>query len=161
MACDFIVLSGGSSVGERDVLVDVVEKLGKVLFHGVQVKPGKPLLLGKIDDKLVLGTPGYPTACLIDGYVFMAPIIRKLGHLPKIQWQKRKAKMSRRVVSTLGRQQFLTVKLREDEAIPVFKESGAITSMAEADGFVEIPANVDLVEKGEEVEVAIFLGVSH
>jgi molybdenum cofactor synthesis domain-containing protein len=58
MKTDFIVLSGGSSVGERDVLVDVVEKLGKVLFHGVQVKPGKPLLLGEIEGKLVLGTPG-------------------------------------------------------------------------------------------------------
>jgi molybdopterin molybdotransferase len=86
----------------------------------------------------------------------MASIIRRLAHLPEIQWQTRKAKMSRRVVSTLGRQQFLTVKLVEGEAVPVFKESGAITSMAEADGFVEIPANVDLVEKGEDVKVALF-----
>jgi len=153
---DFVVLSGGSSVGERDVLVDVVESLGKVLFHGVLVKPGKPLLLGQVDDKLVLGTPGYPTACLIDGYVFMAPIIRKMARLPEKERQKVKAKLSRRVVSTLGRQQFLTVKLKNGEAIPVFKESGAITSMAEADGYVEIPANVDLVEKGDEVEVYLF-----
>ncbi|MEE9151566.1 MAG: gephyrin-like molybdotransferase Glp [Thermoplasmata archaeon] len=153
---DFVVLSGGSSVGERDVLVDVVKSLGKVLFHGVQVKPGKPLLLGLIDKKLVLGTPGYPTACLIDGYVFMAPIIRKLARLPKKKRQKVKAKLSRRVVSTLGRQQFLTVKLRNGEAIPVFKESGAITSMAEADGYLEIPTNVDMVEKGDEVEVYLF-----
>ncbi len=152
---DFIVLSGGSSVGERDVLVDVVENLGKILFHGVQVKPGKPLLLGQIDGKLVLGTPGYPTACLIDGYVFMAPIIRKLARLPKMERQRVKARLARRVVSTLGRQQFLTVKVRNGEAIPVFKESGAITSMAEADGFIEIAANVDLVEKGEEVEVIL------
>lgn len=156
ISSDFIVLSGGSSVGERDVLVDVVESLGKVLFHGVQVKPGKPLLLGEIDGKLVLGTPGYPTACLIDGYVFMAPIIRKLAHLPPKKKQKVPSKISRRIVSTLGRQQFLTVKLEKGMAHPVFKESGAITSMAEADGYVEIPANVDLLEKGDDVEVVLF-----
>jgi molybdenum cofactor synthesis domain-containing protein len=156
LSLDFVVLSGGSSVGERDVLVDVIEDMGKVLFHGVQVKPGKPLLLGLVEEKLVLGTPGYPTACLIDGYVFMAPIIRILGHLPKIERQKVKARISRRVVSTLGRQQFLTVKLNDNEAIPVFKESGAITSMAEAHGYVEIAANVDLIEKGDEVEVFLF-----
>jgi molybdenum cofactor synthesis domain-containing protein len=156
LSYDLVVLSGGSSVGERDVLVDVIENLGKVLFHGVQVKPGKPLLLGEIEGKLVLGTPGYPTACLIDGYVFMAPMIRKLAHLPKKEKQKVPAKISRRIVSTLGRQQFLTVKLDNGEAIPVFKESGAITSMAEADGYVEIAANVDLLEKEDPVEVVLF-----
>jgi molybdenum cofactor synthesis domain-containing protein len=153
---DFVVLSGGSSVGERDVLVDVIKKLGRVLFHGIQVKPGKPLLLGEIDGKLVLGTPGYPTSCLIDGYVFMAPIIRKLAHLPEKEKKKIKAKLSRRVVSTLGRQQFLTVKLENNEVVPVFKESGAITSMAEADGYIELATNCDLVEKGESVEMILF-----
>jgi molybdenum cofactor synthesis domain-containing protein len=156
ISSDFIVLSGGSSVGERDVLVDVIESLGRVLFHGVQVKPGKPLLLGEIEGKLVLGTPGYPTACLIDGYVFMAPIIRKLAHLPPKEKQKVPARISRRIVSTLGRQQFLTVKLEDGMAHPVFKESGAITSMAEAHGYVEIPANVDLLEKDDDVEVVLF-----
>jgi molybdenum cofactor synthesis domain-containing protein len=153
---DLVVLSGGSSVGERDVLVDVIEKLGKVLFHGVQVKPGKPVLLGEIEGKLVLGTPGYPTACLIDGYVLMIPIIRKLARLPKKEKNKVSCKISRRVVSTLGRQQFLTVKIQEGVAAPVFKESGAITSMAQADGYIELAANLDLVEKGEDVEVILF-----
>lgn len=156
LSSDFIVLSGGSSVGERDFVVEVVESLGRILFHGVQVKPGKPMLLGQINDKPVLGTPGYPTACLIGGYIFMAPMIRKLARLPNIKRQNVRARMSRQVVSTLGRQQFLTIKLREGEAIPLFKESGAITSMAEADGYVVIPANIDLIEKGDDVEVVLF-----
>jgi len=153
---DFLVLCGGSSVGKRDLLVDVVENLGRILFHGVQIKPGKSLLLGQINDTPVLGTPGYPTACLIDGYIFMAPMIRKLARLPNIKRREVRARLSRRVVSILGRQQFLTIKLREGEAIPVLRESGAITCMAEADGYVEIPANVDLVEKGDEVKIVLF-----
>jgi molybdopterin molybdotransferase len=86
----------------------------------------------------------------------MAPIIRKLARLPEKKKKKVSATLSRRVVSTLGRHQLLTVKLENGEAHPVFKESGAITSMAEADGYVELAANLDLAEKGEEVEVILF-----
>lgn len=153
---DLVVLSGGSSVGERDVLVDVLLKIGKILFHGVQIKPGKPVLFAIVNDKIVLGLPGYPTACLINGYVFLIPILREIARLPKKVDKIVKAKLSKRVVSTLGRRQFLTVKIENEFAIPVFKESGALTSMSRADGYIEIPENVDLVEKGEEVEVKLF-----
>jgi molybdopterin molybdotransferase len=86
----------------------------------------------------------------------MAPMIRKMARLPRFNPQKLKAKMSRRVVSTLGRQQFLTVRIEGDMAVPVFKKSGAITSLSAADGYVEIAANVDLVEKDEVVELVLF-----
>lgn len=153
---DLIVLSGGSSVGERDVLVDVIKDMGEVLFHGVQIKPGKPILCGKIEDRLVFGIPGYPTSCMTNAYLFLAPTLRKIARLPPKKENIIKAKISKRVVSTLGRHQFLTVMVKEDLAIPVFKESGAITSMANANGYIEIPINVDLIEKGEVVEVKMF-----
>lgn len=153
---DLVVLSGGSSVGEKDVLLDVLLKIGKVLFHGVQIKPGKPVLFAITNNKIVLGLPGYPTACLINGYVFLIPILREIARLPKKDEKTIKAKLSKRVVSTLGRRQFLTVKIIKGEAIPVFKESGALTSMSNADGYIEIAENVDLVEKGEEVNVKLF-----
>lgn len=153
---DLVVLSGGSSVGERDVLLDVLLKIGKILFHGVQIKPGKPVLFAIVNNKIVLGLPGYPTACLINGYIFLIPILREIARLPKKHEKIVKAKLTRRVVSTLGRRQFLTVKVIGKEAIPVFKESGALTSMSNADGYIEIPENVDLLEKGEEVEVKLF-----
>ncbi|MEM2899206.1 MAG: molybdenum cofactor biosynthesis protein, partial [Thermoplasmata archaeon] len=66
------------------------------------------------------------------------------------------AKLSQRVASTLGRHQFLTVRLDGEYAIPAFKESGAITSMAWADGYIEIPSEVEVLEKGEIVEVKLF-----
>jgi molybdenum cofactor synthesis domain-containing protein len=151
--CDLMLFSGGSSVGERDIMLDVLEKQGDVLYHGVAMKPGKPTLFGVIRRQLVFGMPGYPTSCLSNAYVFVAPVLRKMARLPSSPPAAVKARMSKRVVSTTGRTQFLTVKLKDGVAHPAFKESGAITSMAYADGYVVIPADVDLLEKEEEVTV--------
>ena len=151
--CDMLVFSGGSSVGERDIMLDVLDKEGEVLFHGIAVKPGKPTLFGTVGDQLVFGMPGYPTSCLSNAYILLIPAIRRMARLPERVRPLVRAKMSKRVVSATGRTQFLTVKLDKGVAHPVFKESGAITSMAYADGYVVIPADVDIVEKGEEVTV--------
>ena len=156
LACDLVVLSGGSSVGERDVMVEAVESMGEVKFHGIAVKPGKPTLCGVIEGKLVLGMPGYPTSCLTNGYGLLAPALRKLAHLPAVRTGGVEMPMARRYTSTTGRHQYLPVRIEGGEVAPVFKESGAITSMADAEGYIEIPANVDLVEKGERVLVKFF-----
>jgi molybdopterin molybdotransferase len=153
---DLVVLSGGSSVGSRDLLVDVIEGWGHVLFHGVQVKPGKPTIFAVIDGKPVIGMPGYPTSCLINSYLFLEPALRKMARLPARKGATVQAKLSRRMPLSTGRRQFLTVKLEGEEAVPVFKESGAITSIANADGYIEIPENIDLMEKGEPVMVVLF-----
>lgn len=151
--CDVLVFSGGSSVGERDVMLDVLERNGKVVFHGVAMKPGKPTLFGTIGRQLLFGMPGYPTACLSNAYVLLAPVLRKMARLKAPSEKVVEAPMARRVVSTTGRTQFLTVRLEGGKAEPAFKESGAITSMAFADGYIVIPADVDLVEKDETVMV--------
>jgi len=156
LACDLVVLSGGSSVGERDVMVEAVKSMGEVKFHGIAVKPGKPTLCGVIEGKLVLGMPGYPTSCLTNGYGLLAPALRKLAHLPALRTGGVELPMARRYTSTTGRHQYLPVRIEGGEVAPVFKESGAITSMADAEGYIEIPANVDLVEKGERVLVKFF-----
>lgn len=153
---DLIIISGGSSVGEKDVMVGAIESVGKLLFHGIAVKPGKPTLCGIVNGKMVIGMPGYPTSCLTNGYGLLVPLLRKLARLPAAEQRKVRAKMARRTTSTIGRFQFLPVKIENGKAVPVFKESGAITSMSLADGYVEIPENVDLVEKGEDVEVILF-----
>lgn len=156
---DLVLFSGGSSVGERDLLVDVLEEQGRVLFHGVQIKPGKPTLCGKIDKTIIFGIPGYPTSCLTNGYIFVRPVLRKLARLPPVSDTVIQAKLSSRIVSSLGRHHFQTVRLEgmpgEQVAVPIFKKSGAITSMALADGFIEIGSNVDLLEKGDTVEVKL------
>jgi molybdopterin biosynthesis enzyme len=153
---DLVVLSGGSSVGERDVMVEAVEGMGEIKFHGIAVKPGKPTLCGLVQGKLVLGMPGYPTSCLTNGYGLLVPVLRKMAHLPEQRVVGFEHPMSRRYTSTTGRHQYLPVRVQDGEVVPVFKESGAITSMADAEGYIEIPANVDLVEKGEPVLVKYF-----
>lgn len=153
---DLVIVSGGSSVGERDLLIEVIQGMGQILFHGIQVKPGKPTIFAMIEGKPLMGMPGYPTSCLINTYLFLLPAIRKMAHLPPRTGEVVEAKLSRRVPGSVGRKQFLTVRVDGDEAVPVFKESGAITSIAEADGYIEIAENIDLMEKDAPVKVTLF-----
>ena len=156
LAEDVVIFSGGSSVGERDLILDVVSQMGDVFFHGIAVKPGKPTLFGIISGKPVFGMPGYPTSCLSNAYMLLIGPIRRLARLP--EWAPRIARLplGQRVVSTTGRHQFYTVRIVDGQAMPAFKASGDITSMSQADGYIEIPPHVDVVEKGEPVDVRLF-----
>ncbi len=153
---DVLVFSGGSSVGERDLILDVLAARGEVLFHGIAVKPGKPMAFGRVDGRPFFGMPGYPTSCLTNGYALLIPAIRQIASLPP--WSPRVATMplGARVISTTGRHQFYTVRIENGVAVPAFKSSGDITSMSRADGYIEIGEHTDIVEKGEVVEVKLF-----
>lgn len=153
---DVLVVSGGSSVGERDLILDVLRARGDVRFHGVALKPGKPTVFGTIDGKPVLGMPGYPTSCLSNAYALLVPMIRRMARLPAHEPRTVRVPLARRIVSTTGRHQFYTVRLEHGAAVPAFKASGDITSMSQADGYIEIPAHVDIVEAGESVDVKLF-----
>ena len=153
---DLIVFSGGSSAGERDLTLDVLERRGEVLFHGIAVKPGKPTAFGRIDSTPVLGMPGYPTSCLSNAYILLVPLLRKLANLPPHRVVTVSVPAAQRFVSTAKRHQFYTVRIVDGKAVSAFKASGDITSMSRADGYVEIPIQTDAVEEGEMVEVKLF-----
>ena len=153
---DVLVFSGGSSVGERDLVLDVLRQRGEVIFHGIAVKPGKPTAFGRIGGKPVLGMPGYPSSCLSNGYILLVPLLRRIAQLPAYQPRVARLPLGRRIVSPTGRHQFYTVKVTGDGAMPAFKASGDITSMSQADGYIEIPTHTDIVEAGEIVEVKFF-----
>lgn len=153
---DIAVFSGGSSVGERDLLVDAIGARGTIIFHGIAVKPGKPTLFARMGDTLVLGMPGSPTSCLSNAYILLVPLLRAMARLPQSTPQTVVLPLSRRVMSTIDRHQFYTVRIVNGHAEPAFKASGDITSMANADGFIEIPAGVESVEAGTMVAVKIF-----
>jgi molybdenum cofactor synthesis domain-containing protein len=153
---DVLVFSGGSSVGERDLILDVIGRRGEIIFHGIAVKPGKPTVFGVIGGKPVFGMPGYPTSCLSNAYMLLVPALRRMGHLPPHHMRVIQAPVSQRIVSTTGRHHIYTVRIVDGQAQPAFKASGDITSMSQADGYIEIPAQTDIVEKGEVVEVKLF-----
>lgn len=156
LACDLLVFSGGSSVGERDLVLDVLHRRGRVLFHGIAVKPGKPTVFGTIDGTPVFGMPGYPTSCLSNAYMMLIPALRRMARLPPHRAKTIELPIAQRIVSTTGRHQFYTVRVADGQALPAFKASGDITSMSLADGYIEIAASTEIVEKGDIVEVTLF-----
>jgi len=153
---DLIVFSGGSSVGERDLVVDAIRSRGEMIFHGIAVKPGKPTAFARIGGTPFFGMPGNPTSCLSNAYVLLVPFLRATARLPRHEPRTMMAPLGRTIVSTAGRHQFFTVKLRDGTAFPAFKGSGEITSLSEADGYIEIPADTDRVEQGTIVTVIVF-----
>jgi molybdopterin molybdotransferase len=155
-SCDVLVFSGGSSVGERDLILDVIGRKGDIVFHGIAVKPGKPTVFGTISGRPVFGMPGYPTSCLSNAYMLLVPALRAMARLKPRHLATVALPLGQRIVSTTGRHQFYTVRIVDGQAMPAFKASGDITSMSQADGYIEIPAQTDIVEKGEVVEVKLF-----
>lgn len=153
---DIVVFSGGSSVGERDLIRDAVAARGTVLFHGIAVKPGKPTGLGLVDGKPVFALPGYPTSCLSNAHILLVPLLRRIARLPAQLRRTTTLPLAQQVVSTPGRYQFYTVKIVDGRAVPAFKASGDITSMSQADGYIEIAADVAAVEAGTLVDVTLF-----
>ncbi|NQW03196.1 MAG: molybdopterin molybdotransferase MoeA, partial [Acidobacteria bacterium] len=154
--CDLIVTSGGSSVGEHDFVVDMVRGHGEVIFHGIKIKPGKPTVFGRIGASLLLGLSGYPASCLSNAYLLLVPLLRATARLPP--WAPRVVTLplARRITSSPGRLQFYSVRIEGERAVPAFKGSGDITSMAHADGYVTIPAEVVALEAGEAVTITLY-----
>lgn len=152
---DIGVFSGGSSVGTKDLFGEVMEEMGEVYFHGVKTKPGKPTLFGKVEGTPMFGMPGYPTSCLNNSYVYLLPALRKMARLPPKHWVKVKLPMGKEMKSKSDREQFITVRIEEGKAYRVYKQSGDITSMTHADGFIILPIGTNMVSEGEEVEITL------
>jgi molybdopterin molybdotransferase len=153
---DLVVFSGGSSVGERDLIVDAIRKRGEIIFHGIAVKPGKPTAFALLRGTPFFGMPGNPTSCLSNAYILLVPFLRTMARLPPHVPRTIEVALGRAIVSGAGRHQFYTVKLRDGAAFPAFKGSGDITSLSQADGYIEIPADLSRVDEGTTVEVTLF-----
>jgi molybdopterin molybdotransferase len=153
---DMVLVAGGSSVGERDYILETIEARGTVRFQGIAIKPGKPTIFGLVDGTPVFGMPGNPTSCLSNAYLLVVPLLRTIARLPPRTDIAIQARLTRPVSSPAGRHQFYPVRLEGGDAVPAFKGSGDITSLAGADGYFEIAADVERVDEGTLVEVRRF-----
>ncbi|ASI99602.1 molybdenum cofactor synthesis domain-containing protein [Thermococcus celer] len=153
--CDIVLLSGGASGGIRDLTTSIIDELGEVKVHGIAIQPGKPTVIGVINGKPIFGLPGYPTSCLTNFTLLVAPLLRRLlGRESEVR--KVRKRLAHKVFSVKGRRQFLPVRIEGEKAVPILKGSGAVTSFVDADGFIEVPENVEILEADEEVEVTFF-----
>jgi molybdenum cofactor synthesis domain-containing protein len=159
---DMLILSGGTSKGEGDVSHRIVARLGKpgIVAHGVALKPGKPLCLAVCEGKPVVILPGFPTSAMFTFHDMIVPVLRRLAGLPPRNDARVTAKVPVRIASELGRTEFVMVSLVEGDsgliAYPTGKGSGAITSFAQADGFLKIDALAEQMPAGTQTEVTLF-----
>ena len=167
-SADMIITSGGVSVGPRDYTPQIVDSLGKpgIVVYGIAVKPGKPTTVGFVSDKPVFSLPGHPTSALLIFYLLARPLIQQLASRPVSAMKTVRAAAGSRMFSAKGRRTFVMVKLMFDRSSRLIAEpvesgaSGAITTLAKADGFVEIPENQQFIDADEEVAVSLFRNVT-
>ena len=151
--CDLVVTSGSTSASAVDVVYRVVEERGELLLHGIAIKPGKPTIVGRNGDAAYVGLPGYPVSALSIFRTFVAPAIRAAAGLPEADSATVTGSMATRDRYEAGRRRLLPVGLVTDDdetlVYPVDKGSGATTSLTEADGVVDVPADTSYLSAGE------------
>jgi len=155
---DALVLTGGSSVGERDLVPDVVGDLGDVFVHGIALRPGHPGALGSVAGTPVAMLPGYPVACLVNAVQFLRPAIHRLGHLSTPSHRTTPARLTRKVASEPGVRTFVRVRVEpaddETRAVPVRTGgAGVLSSVTRADGWVVVPESSEGLAAGSSVTV--------
>ncbi len=161
---DTVWISGGSSVGTRDLTVKVLESFPsmELLVHGISISPGKPTILARIGSTAVFGLPGHTASAMVVAHVFLRPFLESLSGCNPDPWRERfvEAVLSRNVESASGREDYIRVKLSRSGdgwvAEPLFGKSGLISTLVEGDGLMKIPLNEEGLYQGEKVRVAIF-----
>ena len=159
---DIVILSGGTSKGEGDLGPKVLEEYKdiEIFIHGVKIKPGKPIIFVKMEKKILFILPGYPTSALSCFYVFIDNFLRRMSGFPLREKFAKELIIGERIYSTIGRHEFKTVKIQEQDGIsrifPIKTGSEAISTIFQSDGYIEIDELESIIEKGEIRKVYFF-----
>ncbi len=154
--CDVLLISGGSSKDDRDMTAGIISGTGEVLVHGVTIAPGKPTIIGRIGNKPVFGLPGHPASAYVVLIVIVLPLISHMLGEKKPLIRTTKAILGDSIPSQKGREEYVRVSLKDGTAFPVFGKAGLLNTLVKSDGLVRIPAGVEGIEKGSDVEVILW-----
>lgn len=156
---DIVAVIAGSSVGRKDLTVDVLRDLGEVLVHGVDMMPGKPVSIARVENRAVVGVPGYPVSAIVAYEQLLKPFIFHLQGLPSPAAQKIRARVGRKIPSKLGVEEFRRVCLcrmdDQDWVAPLGRGAGAVSTVLQADGWLRIKATHEGVDAGAEVQIEL------
>ena len=158
--CDMVLVNAGSGYGKEDFTFDVLNELGEIIINGVAIKPGKPFIAGFIENKPVLGIPGYPVSTFLSYQLFVRPLIAKYLGIEPQKEEKIKGILSRQISSRIGIDEFIRVKVGKvkDRYIvsPAGRGAGLLMSVVRADGYIVIPAESEGFSQGKEIEVYLW-----
>jgi len=161
---DIVVTSGGVSVGPKDIVPKIIKEMGKpgLVVHGVSIKPGKPVAVAIVNDKPIFSLPGHPTSSLLTFHLLVRRMLFRMAGRKEKPQATVKAVTAEKLFSARGRRTFITITLSRDDAgqwvaspVPT-GQSGAITTLAKADGYVELRETQQFLEAGSEVTVFLF-----
>jgi molybdopterin molybdotransferase len=156
---DILLTTGATSTGKEDYLPGLVDELGELLVHGINIRPASPLAYGKLGDALIVLLPGNPVAAMVGFDVFVRPALQlQLGRKDERVNRRVRGRLRRKLASALNRTDFVRVLLDESGGVEPFRSGGAgvLTSVTRADGFVIVPRDDEGLEAGTEVEVYLY-----
>ncbi|QED49780.1 molybdopterin biosynthesis protein [Cytobacillus dafuensis] len=156
---DIVVINAGSSAGSKDYTVHMIEELGEVFTHGVATRPGKPVIIGKINETIIIGIPGYSVSAYLALEWFVRPLICEFLQVSEPKRLMLKVKLGRRIVGTMGAEDFIRMNIGfvagEFIANPLSRAAGVTMSLVRADGLLVIPPTSLGYEQGEYAEVEL------
>jgi putative molybdopterin biosynthesis protein len=156
---DFVIINAGASAGSKDYTAQVLAELGEVVLHGVNIKPGKPVILAIVNNKPVIGLPGYTVSAVITQHLFVRDLVNSLLGTVSTPSRFLEATLSRPLSSKLGAEEFIRVKLgkvgKTLMASPASRGAGAVMSLVQADGILTVPANSEGIGAGEKINIEL------
>jgi molybdopterin molybdotransferase len=154
--CDAVLISGGSSKDDRDMVAAIITEHGRVLVHGIAIAPGKPTIIGQCNGRPVIGLPGHPASAFIVLIAIVRHLITAMTGETDSSMRTMQATLGQNVPSSKGREEYVRVAVKDGIATPLFGKSGLLNTLVRSTGVVRVPAESEGLETGTRVEVIVW-----